>query len=237
MPTDFERDLADLLHTVTPEPPDHLASPDATALRQAFDAETGAAVIEFRARPARRSRQWRTFAAAAVVVVLGAAGVLTLTEIGTLRPTTPTIAGPATAGAPTTPTSPTVPPCTSDQVVVSQVVARPNHGLLTIDGSTATTGFRFDNRRAKPCALTFSSVAIGTGTTGGTPFPGSAQTVGLPGHGKVVFTAHLRVTGRCGTADNGRTMIIDRGPWTYSWGLGVTGCTLTPLRVTHRVVG
>lgn len=235
MPTDFERDLAELLHTVTPEPPDHLASPDAAALRQAPADDNPADVVELAPRPARRSGRWRTFAAAAVVVALGAAGVLTLNEIGTLRPDTPTVARPVTAGAPTTAT--TVPTCTSDQVVISSVVGRPNHGLLTINGGTATTGFRYDNSRAKRCALTLASVAIGTGPTGGTRFPGSAQTVELPGHGTVVFTAHLGVSGRCRTVDGGRTLIIDRGPVTYSWGLGVTGCTLTPLRVTHRAVG
>lgn len=242
MPTGFEHDLSELLHTVTPEPPKHLASPRLAGLLETTPDNDDAPVIELTARgehPRRRERWWQSVAAAAVVVALVAASVVAGFEIGSRQPEPhqSTVAGRTT---PTTTSSPatdaTVPPCTNDQLTISQVAVRPGDGLFAIDGGTGITRFSYSNSSAKGCTLTLSSVAIGNGQSGVTAIPGSGATVRILGHGRVVFTAHVRIAGRCRTVQNGLDIVINRGPWTYSWGLGVAGCRLTRLRLTHRVV-
>ncbi|MDQ1553603.1 MAG: hypothetical protein QOK46_681 [Microbacteriaceae bacterium] len=93
------------------------------------------------------------------------------------------------------------------------------------------------NDGATSCAWVLPTVAIGTETTGGTPFPASAGTVHIPGHGQLVMTAYVRVTGQCRADKQGVHINMVEGSFTYSFGLRVADCTLTPLRLTHRIAG
>jgi hypothetical protein len=80
------------------------------------------------------------------------------------------------------------------------------------------------------------TVAIGVQSSGGLAFPASGGTVRIPSDGKLVMTAHVRINGRCRTVDDGGLWLnATMGPGTYSYRLGVTGCTLTPLRLTQHV--
>ncbi|MDT5103488.1 MAG: hypothetical protein QOI25_1001 [Mycobacterium sp.] len=228
MDTDFERELSELLHAVAPEPPDSLAPPRVAALAQASRADAAATVIEI--SPAtgytgRRRRRWPTVAAAAAVAALGA-GVVAVTQIGF------TDHHPATSQPTGTNQAPTVPQCRNNQVVVGQG----RHGFAT-HNHLGTAQLSYGNRWATPCGLAFPTVAIGTESTGGTQFPANSETVSIPGHGQLVITAHVRVTGQCQTAADGLRINAIDGPFTYSYWLGVTGCTLTPLRLTHQVIG
>jgi hypothetical protein len=226
MPTDFERDLSELLHTVTPEPPDDLAPPRIATLAEATGAGAhGAAVIELvpgtELEP-RQRRRWPTVLAAASVAAL-IAGVLAAIHVSN--------SGHPAAGK-VTPTSTVAatPPCRSDDVVISDEP-------FTVHGRTTTGGFTYRNTGATPCTVVLTAVTIGAGQAGGTPFPGSAETVRIPADGKVVFTARVRVAGRCRTVKEGLRINVIEKSWTYGIGLGVAGCTLTPLRLTHRAVG
>jgi hypothetical protein len=230
MPTDFEHDLSELLHALTPQPPDDLAPPRVRALPEASRAGADAAVIELTPGTEdapRRRRRWPAILAAASVAAL-AAGVVTLVQTGNLgHPLTHHSAG--------RPNVETVPQCRENQFVME---AGPP---LARQGRSGTAHFSWDNRWAKRCAVSSRSVAI-TATTGAEPiggwrFPVNTQSVQIPGHGRVIFTAHVRVTGRCQTVkDGGLRINVTHGATTASWSLGVTGCTLTPLRLTHRVI-
>lgn len=230
MLTDFERELSELLHTVTPEPPDDSAPPRVAALPVASRADAGAAVIELApgtGQAPRRRHRWPAVLAAASVAAL-VSGVLAAIQIGNAgHPATHRSAGTST---PTTTNAATLPRCRNDQLVI-------NGNRFTTHGHAGTGGFIFRNTGAKRCALVLTAVTIGPQPTGGTPFPASADTVRIPGHGKVLFTAHVRVTGQCRTVKQGLRINAIEGPWTYGIGLGVAGCTLTPLGLTHRVVG
>lgn len=237
MPTDFERDLSELLHTVTPQPPDQLAQPDVRRLLGIDDAE----ILEFAPRAVgspRRKLRWRPLAAAAVVAALAAAGVVAVTEIRPEHstPHQPPVAGPIGPAPRTIPATPTRPECTSDQIVISQVTVGPNGANFARRGSAGIIRFSYANRSTKRCALDLTSVAIGPDyLSDGTRFPAVDDPVELPGDGKIVFTAHVRVAGQCRPVKNGLSIIITRRrAWTYSWGLGVDHCTLTPVRVTHN---
>lgn len=226
MPTDFERDLSELLHALTPEPPDDLAPPRAAALLGRSEADTaGAAVIEL--VPAtdhapRRRRRWPAVLSAASVAAL-IVGVLAAIHVGN------TGQHPATSVVTPTTNVATVPPCRSNDLVISD-------NRFTTHGSAGTGGFTYQNTGTRRCALELTAVTVGAQQTGGTPFPGSAETIRIPAHGKVVFTADVQVTGRCRKVTQGLRINVIEGSWTYSIGLGVAGCTLTPLRLMHRVV-
>lgn len=254
MPTDFERQLSELLHTVTPEPPDYVASPrgvrraelsraeasqaDASQTEaspaDASPADAAAAVVELAQTGHPRRRRWTAILAAAAVAAL-AAGVVAATELGTAghhAPHQSPAAGPmtTTTASRTAPNAGGTRRCSSDQLAVAR-------NGFTVHGRAGTARLSYRNSWAKPCALKLPAVAIGTDPTQGTPFPASAQTVQLPGHRRVVITAHARVTGRCHKVRHGLRINVTRGPFTYSFPLRVTGCTLTPLRLTRRIAG
>jgi hypothetical protein len=225
MPTDFERDLSELLHTVTPEPPDDLAPRHVAALSEGSGADAGAAVIELAPgtkHASRRRHVWPAVLAAASVAAL-IAGVLAAIQMGNTG-------HPATSMVTPTTNAATVPQCRNNQVVISG-------DRFTTHGRAGTGGFTYRNKGTTRCALVLTAVTISAEQTGGTPFPGSAETIRIPGRGKVIFTAHVRVTGRCRTVKQGLRINAIEGSWTYGIGLGVAGCTLTPLRLTHRVIG
>lgn len=220
MPTDFERDLRTVLHRLTPEPPDQLRPP---GLAELFDRRAGAAVVELApaAEHPPTRRRWPAILAAASVAAL-IAGVVAAIHLGnTGHPATPTPGG-------------AVPQCGENEFVME------DGSPLARRGNSGTTQFSWDNQGPKPCAASSPSVsitvALGAEPTGGWRFPVNAQPVQIPGHGRVVFTAYVRVAGRCRTAKDGELRIdVTHRATTVSWSLGVTGCTLTPLRLTHRV--
>lgn len=231
MLTDFERELSELLHTVTPEPPDHLASPRIATLPEARPVADDATVIELvtgTQHAASRRHRWSALLAAAAVAAL-AGGVVALTQLGNSGHRAPQRVG--TAPPTNTPTTNVgLPQCRNSQTVISQ-----GPQTFATHGSSGAAHMAYQNKGAQACALTLTSVTIGPDTTGGTPFPGSAQTFRIPGHGQVIVSAHVRVSGQCQTVRHGLRINLIQGGWTYSSWLGVSGCTLTPQRVTHRV--
>ena len=229
MLTDFERELSELLQTLTPEPPDHLAAPRVATLPEASPVDDETTVIELvsgtQQAPSRRNR-WTALLAAAAVGAL-AAGVVALTQLGNSDHKAPGPVGTAP------PTNVGLPQCRNSQTVISQ-----GPHMFATHGSAGTVQATYRNTGAKACTVTLTSVTTGTETTGGTPFPGSAQTIRIPGHRQVVLTAHLGVAGQCEPLRHGlRINLIQDDGWTYSFWLNVTGCTLTPQRVTHHVAG
>jgi len=231
MTIDFERDLSELLHTVTPEPPEGLAPPRVATLRETSRTDAGATLIELTPRPdpaLSRRRLWPAALTAAAVASL-AAGVVALTQIG----------NPSTHQSPgTRVTSPnqshvtTGTPCNNDQLVLSQ-----SPHVFTTQGSAGTAQLIYRNTRSTRCTLVLPSVTIGAEVTGGTPFPTNGESVVIPGKGQLVIAAHVQVTGQCRKVTQGVRINLIRGGFTYSFWLGVTGCTLTPVSVTHQVVG
>lgn len=252
MRTDFERDLSELLHTVTPEPPHHLASPRVSALPQArqADADVIELVTHTEHAATRPHRRWPAFLAAAAVAALSA-GVVALIQTGNDSHPHPGTRHSAAAsptintGMPTkTPSAAAVPSCQEQRQLVSLAsFSLAAHG----NPNTATYRFGFRNRWANPCALALVSVKIGRDVlpSGTIPradaeFPASTLTVRIPGDGRVVYTAHFRVTGRCRTVKDGNgglALYVDAGHQGNILGLGVTDCTLTPLRLTHQIKG
>jgi hypothetical protein len=93
------------------------------------------------------------------------------------------------------------------------------------------------NRFATACATGLPTVSVGLQASGGMPFPAATRTVRIPGHGRLVITGQLLVTGSCRAAEQGMRINVSGGGWTYSLPLGVAGCSLRPLRMTYRVVG
>lgn len=231
MSTEFERELSELLHSVTPEPPDHLAPPRVTTLPEADVAD--ATVIDLTTGPADmpgRRHRWQILAAAASVTAL-AAGVVGLTQIDYGRhPTAHPPVGTAIS-TPTTSNAATAPICRNDQIVISQGPT----GFVTHSG-TGSIEANYRNQSATPCTLSLPTATIGMDVTGGTPFPAAGGTLQIPRHGQLVMTAHVRVIGRCRTVQHGLRINFIDGPYTYSFWLRVAGCTLTPLRLTQHVV-
>jgi hypothetical protein len=233
MSTDFERELSQLLHSVTPDPPAHLASPHVRTLQDLTSAKADAMVIELAPGAVRehlRRDRWSLAAAAAAVAAL-AAGVIALIQgSGSDDPSTRPPAGQVTSNATT------VPPCRANQLVLE------DGPPLATNGPAGTAHFSYLNRGAGPCEAPAPSVAItvtvGAEPTGGWRFPTAARPVRIPGHGQIVFTALVRVTGRCHTVTDGGFQInVTAGSTTGSYSLGVTGCALTPVDLTYRVVG
>jgi hypothetical protein len=228
MRTDFETELSRLLQAITPEPPEHLAAPRVASLPEVVPGDADAAVLELTTGTAHappRRRLWPVAVAAAAVVAL-AAGVIALARFGDSG-------GPAAhRPAGVTDSTPAVPPCRNAQIVVSQAAPR-----FVTHGRTGVARLIYHNAWATQCELPLPSVSVGTGTTGGAPFPASGATVRIPADGRVVLTAHVLVAGRCRAVEDGLRLNAADGPWTDSVSLGVTGCTLTPVRVTHRAAG
>lgn len=256
MPTDFERDLSKLLHTVTPEPPDHLASPRVAALPEARQADADADVIELVTQTghavSRPHWRWPAFVAAAAVAAL-AAGVVTLIQTGSNghHPATghSAAAGPTTnSGTPMKTSSAAAVPWCDEQRQLVSIAGAPLawHGHPFV-ANTGTYRFGFRNRWANPCALRLKSVEIGRDVLRSGIIPAadaafhvSIQKVEIPGHWRVAYTARFRVTGRCETdldGNGGLAFYVDLPHLGSIQGLGVTGCTLTPVLLTHRVVG
>jgi hypothetical protein len=232
MPTDFERELSGLLQSLTPEPPDHLAFPRVSTLPPITGIDAEAAVVELTTAPGSGAgirRRWSVIAAAAAVVAL-ATGVIALTEVGSSNG--PPTRQPVGTGVQTPTTSNAVPPCRNNEIVVSQG----SDGLAT-HGRAGSADVIFRNDGPRECALTIPSASIGPDTTGGMPFPRNSGTVRIPGHGQLILTAHVRITGRCETVAHGLRINVIDGPWTYSAWLRVAGCTLQPVRLTERIVG
>ena len=230
MPTDFERELSELLHTVTPEPPDHLAPPRVATLPDASPADAEATVIELvpaTGHAPRRRHRWSVLVAAAAVAAL-AAGVIALIQ------TSNSGHHPPGNHSPTTTNTPTAPLCRENQFAMGDGPPLARHGRAGI------AHFSYLNSWATPCErrapAVWITVAIGAEPIGGWHFPANAEPVQIPGHGQVVFTAHFRVTGRCHTVrDGGFSINVKLGATTGSWSLGVAGCRLTPLRVTQQI--
>jgi hypothetical protein len=233
MRTDFERELTALLHTVTPEPPDDLAAPRVATLPAAGRTDADATVIELTAdtryRPSRWHR-WPVLASAAAVAALAAGVVAVIAYAGHSGAHRP--AGPDPAISHITPKVATVPMCRTDQLVITD---SPN--AFTRHGRTGVAEAIYRNDSATRCALAMPSVAIGTTASGGTPFPAIGGNVRIRSREQLVITAHVEVTGQCHSVKEGLRMNLLDGPFTYSFPLGITGCTLTPVRVTHQLVG
>jgi hypothetical protein len=232
---DFERELAELLHAVTPEPPEHLTPLRMATLPDARPPGEDAAVIELTtaradAHPPSGRHRWPAIAAAAALAAV-IAGVVALVQTGYFRDSRTPQPGATGNIRPTTSAAPTVPNCRNAQLVITQGSV----GLVA-HGRTGSAEMIYRNKWRGPCALALPAAAIGAESTGGTAFPQLAETVRLPGHGQLVLTAHVRVTGRCQRVDHGLRINLNEGGWTYSSELGVSGCTVTPLRLSHRVV-
>lgn len=263
MPTDFERDLSELLHTVTPEPPDHLVPPRVSALSEARRADAGADVIELGPHTGHTATRpylrWPVFVAAAAVAAL-AAGVVALVQTGNdgHHPATQQSAasGPTNTGTPTNTSTPTktssvatLPSCRGSQqvsAIASGPLAWYGHPYAPA-GNTGTYRFGFRNRSANPCTLSVGPVEIGRDVlrSGIIPpadaaFPASTGKVSVPAHRRVMYTAHFRVTGHCKTVEDGKgdlAFYVHQRSLASIVALGIKGCTLTPLRLTHRIVG
>jgi hypothetical protein len=230
MPTDFERELSALLNSVTPEPPEHLSAPRVATLPELSRTDADADVIELstattKQEPGRRYR-WPAVLAAAAVAAL-AAGVVAIIQLGDGQATHQPIGSPT----PTSNTA-TVPPCRNSQIVISQ-----GPHLFATRGRAGAAQVTYTNRSPKQCLLALPSVTIGPDTTGGRPFPASHASVRLSSQAHLVITAHVQVTGQCRTVKDGLLINLSQDGWTYSSSIGVTGCILTPLRVTHHVIG
>ena len=232
MPTDFERELSALLNSVTPDPPAHLSAPRVATLPEVTRPDTGADVIELPTATTpetiRRWHRWPTTLAAAAVAAL-AAGVVAIIQLGDSGH--PATHQPINSGPPTSPAA-TAPACRNNQIVISQ---GPN-GFAT-HGRAGTAQITYTNRSPKECLLALPSVTIGPDATGGRPFPASRASVRLSSQAHLVITAHVRVTGQCRSVKDGLLINLGQDGWTYSSSIGVTGCTLTPLRVTHHLIG
>lgn len=230
MPTDFERELSALLNSVTPDPPGHLSAPRVATLPEVSRTDADADVIELSAattkqEPSRRYR-WPAVLAAAAVAAL-AAGVVAIIQLGDGHATHQPIGSPT----PTSKTA-TVPPCRNSQIVISQ---GPNESAT--HGRAGAVQMTYTNRSPKECLLALPSVTIGPDSTGGRPFSASGDSVRLSRQAHLVITAHVRVAGQCRSVKDGLLINLSQDGWTYSSSIGVTGCTLTPLRVTHHLVG
>ena len=230
MPTDFERELADLLHTITPEPPDHMTPPTVVALAEATPAAADADMIDV-AIGSRRTpsaqRRWPVLLAAAAVAGLAAGVVALVAHNGHTSAPRPGASGTVTS----LPTA-TAPQCDNDQLVVESPPP------FAARGHTASIQPSYLNRSATRCALLLPSVTISTGSpTRGVPFPSTGGTVQIPAHGRLVISADVRISGTCRKANSGLYINLIDGGWTYSAPLGIAGCTLTPVQVTQHVVG
>ena len=234
MPTDFERELSALLHDATPEPPGSMAAPRVATLLHlsGTDADADADVIELSTATApelARRHLWPTVLTAAAVAVL-AASVVAIVRLGG-NGHDPSANPPAGDGTPTPRSSvSSVPPCRNSQIVISQ-----GPHVFATHGRAGTVQVTYRNQSPKRCELPLPSVAIGPTPSGGQPFPASRGVVPLASQARLVITARVQVAGQCQTVTDGLRINLSQGSWAYSWPLGVTGCTVTPLRLTHYV--